>query len=203
MLELETDTGVRMPQLSRRGLLVANIALGAGGLALLVVAALATRDGDSSPRWQPVPASRPGPLRTTVRTRSPVGRFERADCRERPHSAPNPSNWFHPHESFYPPGAAAPRQPDLDHLVNKDDAVVVTYRRDASSAALRALQAWAAAGIGVIVAPSPRRNPRPLEAFTATRRLVCDGIDLDKLTSFTDRHFTKPLRYRPHEERSE
>jgi uncharacterized protein DUF3105 len=195
---------VRLPRLQRRGLLVVNTALVAGGVALLVVAALAmTRDGDSSPEWQPVPAREPGPLRTTVRKRSPVGRFERAACGERPHSAPSPAGWFHPRESFYPPGAPAPRQADLDHLINNDDAVVVTYRPDASPAAQRALRAWAAAGIGVVVAPSPARDARPLEAFTATRRLTCDGIDLDKLTSFTDRHFTKPLRYRPHAERSE
>jgi hypothetical protein len=195
---------VRSPNLSRRTVLVLNVALGAAGIALLVVAALAlTRDGDSTPEWQPVPASRPGPLRKTVRTHSPVGRFERAACRERPYSADDPARWFHPRESFYPPGAPAPRQADLDHLINNDDAVVVTYRPDASPAARNALRAWAAAGIGVVVAPSRARNARPLEAFTATRRLACDGIDLDRLTSFTDRHFSKPLRFRPHGEQSE
>jgi hypothetical protein len=194
---------LRFPNLSRRTLLLVNVALVAGGIALLVVAAFAiTGEDDSSLERKPVPASKPGPLRTTVRAHSPVGRFEQASCSERPHSADDPSRWFHPLQNFYAPDAPAPSQADLDHLINNDDAVVVTYRRDASTAALDALEAWAAAGIGVVVAPSRASNARPLEAFTATRRLTCDGVDLDQLTTFTDRHFTKPLGYRPHGARS-
>lgn len=49
---------------------------------------------------------------------------------------------------------------------------------------------------------SPASNARPLEAFTATRRLTCDAVDLDQLTTFTDRHFTQPLGYKPHPDRS-
>ena len=79
----------------------------------------------------------------------------------------------------------------------------MTYRRNASTPALDALKAWAAAGIGVVVAPSRASNARPLEAFTATRRLTCDGVDLDQLTTFTDRHFTRPLGYEPHPDRSD
>jgi Protein of unknown function (DUF3105) len=169
-----------------------------------VVAALAfTGSDDSSLERKPVPASEPGPLRTTVRQQSPVGRFEQANCSERPHSADDPDRWFHPLQNFYAPDAPAPTQADLDHLINHDDAVVVTYRRDATTAALSALKAWAAAGIGVVVAPSRASNARPLEAFTASRRLTCDGVDLDQLTTFTDRHFTKPLRYKPHPGRSD
>jgi hypothetical protein len=169
-----------------------------------VVAALAfTGEEDAALERRPVPASEPGPLRTTVREHSPVGRFEPATCRERTHSVDDPARWFHPLQSFYAPDAPAPSQADLDHLVNEDDAVVVIYRRDASDAALDALEAWAAAGIGVVVAPSRARDAPPLEAFTATRRLVCDGVDLDQLTRFTDRHFTKPLGYRPHPDRSD
>ena len=55
----------------------------------------------------------------------------------------------------------------------------------------------------MVVAPSRQRNARPLEAFTATRRLTCDGLDLDQLTTFTDRHFTKPLEYKPHPDNSD
>jgi hypothetical protein len=194
---------VRAPKLSRRALMGLNVAFTAGGIVLLAVAALAlTRDDDDSSELRAVPASTPGPLRTTVRMHSPVGRFERAACRARRYSAPNPANWFHPQESFYPPGSGAPSQADLDHLVNNDDAVVVRYRRDASRRARAALRAWATAGIGVVVAPSRARTAPPLEAFTASRRLTCDGIDLDRLTRFTDEHFTHPLGYRPHGERS-
>jgi hypothetical protein len=161
---------LRFPDLSRRALLLINVALVAGGVGLLVVAALTlTGSDDSSLERKPVPASEPGPLRTTVRAHSPVGRFEQASCSERPHSADDPSRWFHPLQNFYTPDAPAPTQADLDHLINNDDAVVVTYRRDA----------------------------------TATRRLTCDGIDLDRLTSFTDRHFTKPLGYKRHPDRSD
>ena len=195
---------MRVPDLSRRTLLLINVALVGGGVALLVVAALAfTGSDDASLERKPVPASKPGPLRTTVRAHSPVGRFEQASCSERAHSADDPDRWFHPLQNFYAPDAPAPSQADLDHLVNNDDAVVVTYKRDASTAALNALKAWAAAGIGVVVAPSRASNARPLEAFTATRRLTCDGVDLDQLTTFTDRHFTQPLGYTPHPDRSE
>jgi Protein of unknown function (DUF3105) len=195
--------GVRPGRLNRRALLLLNIGFAAGGVALLVVAAFAiTGDGDSSSQRIPVPTSEPGPLRTTVREHSPVGRFEEAACRVRPHSADDPGRWFHPTENFYPPDGQAPTQADLDHLVNNDDAVVVIYRRSASRAAQEALQAWAQEGIGVVVAPSRSASAPPLEAYTATRRLTCDGIDLDQLTQFTDRHFTQPLRYEPHGERS-
>jgi hypothetical protein len=195
---------LRFPSLSGRTLLLVNVALVAGGAALLVVAALAiTREDDASLERKPVPASKPGPLRTTVRAHSPVGRFEKASCSEHPHSADEPSRWFHPLQNFYAPDAPAPKQADLDHLINNDDAVVVTYRRDASTAGLNALKAWAAEGIGVVVAPSRAPKARPLEAFTATRRLTCDGVDLDQLTTFTDRHFTKPLGYEPHPDRSD
>jgi hypothetical protein len=170
---------------------------------MLVVAAFAiTGNGGPSSERVPVPASEPGPLRTTVREHSPVGRFEEADCRERAHSAGDPGRWFHPTENFYPPDAQAPTQADLDHLVNNDDAVAVIYRSAASAAAREALQAWAQESIGVVVAPSRTAAAPPLEAFTATRRLTCDGIDLDRLTQFTDRHFTQPLGYEPHGERS-
>jgi hypothetical protein len=189
--------------LRRRTLLLLNVALVAGGIAFLVVAAVAiTREDDAGLERKPVPASKPGPLRTTVRTHSPVGRFERARCRERAHSPADPESWFHPRQNFYAPDAPAPSQDDLDHLMPNDDAVVVTYRRDASAAARDALKAWAAEGIGVVVAPSRARDAPPLEAFTATRRLKCDGVDLDRLTTFTDRHFTKPLRYRQHPEQA-
>jgi hypothetical protein len=170
-----------------------------------VVAALAFTgdDDDSSLERKSVPASKPGPLRTTVRAHSPVGRFERASRSRRPHAADDPSHWFHPLQNFYAPDGPAPSQADLNHLINNDDAVVVTYRRDASTAALNALKAWAAAGIGVVVAPSRATNAPPLAAFTATRRLTCDGVDLDQLTTFTDRHFTKPLEYKPHPDKSD
>lgn len=195
--------GLRPGRLSRRTLLLLNIAFVTGGVALLVVAAFALTSGDDPPSERiPVPAGEPGPLRTTVRQHSPVGRFEEAACRERPHSSDDPGRWFHPTENFYPPDAQPPTQGDLDHLVNNDDAVAVIYRRTASAPARDALQAWAQEGIGVLVAPSRTPSAPPLEAFTATRRLTCDGIDLDRLTQFTDRHFTQPLGYRPHGERS-
>ena len=194
---------MRFPDSRRRTLLLLNVALVAGGVAVLLVAAVViTRKDDTGLERKPVPAGESGPLRTTVRTHSPVGRFVAARCRERAHGPGDPSSWIHPRQSFYAPDEPAPSQADLDHLMTNDDAVVVTYRRDASPAALDALKAWAAEGIGVVVAPNRARDPRPLEAFTATRRLECDGVDLDRLTSFTDRHFTKPLRYEKHPERA-
>ena len=98
---------VSFPGLPRRALPRGNVALVAGGVALLVVAALAFTgdDDDSSLERKPVPASKPGPLRTTVREYSPVGRFERASCSRRPHAADDPDRWFHPLQNFYAPAA--------------------------------------------------------------------------------------------------
>jgi Protein of unknown function (DUF3105) len=147
---------------------------------------------------RPAEMIEPGPLVTEVRDRSPVGRFEIADCRRQAHSVSDPETWFHPRELFYPPRGDAPTRADLDHLARRDFALIVLYRRDAPRAARDALERWAAEGIGVIVAPN-RAGDRPeLEAYTFDRRLTCDGVDLDQLTEFTDRHFSRPLDYEPH-----
>jgi Protein of unknown function (DUF3105) len=176
-------------------------------VALIGVALAMRGDGDKP---EELPAARapeeqraPAPLVTEVRQNSPVGRFENATCRERTYSVENPTRWFHPTDNFYPPGTDAPTRADLDHLANKDGAVVVTYRQHASNAARDALRRWAATGIGVVVAPASSKHAPPLEAYTSDRRLTCDGVDLDQLTTFTDRHFSEPLPYSPHGRRSE
>ena len=190
--------------LSRRTLLIVNVVLVALSVALLGVAFAMRGDDDDEPTALPAARSpeeqnTPAPLVTEIRRHSPVGRFEKAMCRVRPHSVESPTRWFHPTDNFYPPGKEAPSRADLDHLANNDGAVIVTYRRDASAAAQRALQRWAARGIGVVVAPARSEGSPPLEAYTSDRRLRCDGVDLDQLTTFTDRHFSKPIPYTPHD----
>jgi Protein of unknown function (DUF3105) len=175
-------------------------------VALLGVALAMRGEGDEPER---LPAARapeeqraPAPLVKRVRKHSPVGRFERATCRERSYSVESPTRWFHPTDNFYPPGGDAPTRADLDHLANNDGAVIVTYRRDAPRAARDALQRWAATGIGVVVAPATADSSARLEAYTSDRRLTCDGVDLDRLTTFTDRHFSKPIPHTPHGDRA-
>jgi hypothetical protein len=174
---------------------------------LFGVAAVALTDDDhadddgpgaSRPVERPEDEIAPGPLVTEIRERSPVGRFEAADCRRRPHQVADPETWFHPRERFYPPRGQAPTRADLDHLASRDFAVIVTYRPDASRDARDALERWAAQGIGVVIAPSRAGDPPALEAYTFDRRLTCDGVDLDQLTEFTDRHFSRPLDCEPH-----
>jgi hypothetical protein len=181
------------------------LVLGAAVLFGVGVAALTgddgAADGDegaSASVERPEDAIAPGPVVTEIRERSPVGRFEAADCRVRPHQVRDPESWFHPRELFYPPQGAAPTRADLDHLARRDFAVIVTYRPDARREARDALERWAAQGIGVVVAPSRAADPPALEAYTFDRRLTCDGVDLDQLTEFTDRHFSRPLDYEPH-----
>ena len=106
--------------------------------------------------------------------------------------------WFHPRERFYPPSGDAPSRADLDHLASRDFAVVVLYRPDVPHAARDALERWAAKGTGVIVVPNRAGDYPELEAYTFDRRLTCNGVDLDQLTEFTDRHFSRPLDYEPH-----
>jgi hypothetical protein len=189
-------------------LLILNLVLASLAVVLLGVAFAMRDNDDEDPAG--LPAARapeqqraPPPLVTKIRRQSPVGRFEKATCRERSYSVVNPTRWFHPTDNFYPPGEHAPTRADLDHLANNDGAVAVTYDEDASRAAQEALRRWAATGIGVVVAPSGSSGPHQLEAYTSDRRLTCDGVDLDQLTTFTDRHFSKPIPYTPHGMRSE
>jgi hypothetical protein len=175
--------------------------------ALLGVAAVALTDNDDADDEGPGAAQsveppaeliKPGPVVDEIRQRSPVGRFEAADCRHRRHSVADPETWFHPRERFYPPSGDVPSRADLDHLASRDFAVVVLYRPDAARTARDALERWAAEGTGVIVAPNRAGDHAELEAYTFDRRLTCDGVDLDQLTEFTDRHFSRPLDYEPH-----
>jgi hypothetical protein len=109
----------------------------------------------------------------------------------------DPTRWFHPTENFCPRegtfGRARTWTPG-----EQPRTAIVTYREDASPAGRDALQRWAATGIGVVVTPATSRSSRPLEAYTADWRLGCDGVELDQLTSFTDRHFSRPIAYIPH-----
>jgi hypothetical protein len=178
-------------------MLVLTVVLIALSAALLGAAAFAPED-----RAEPTPAPRPparevapGPLVTKIRTHSPVGRFEAARCSVRSHTLETPATWFHPTDNFYLPGPDAPSRADLDHLATEDGAVVVRYRPDLPPGPRRALQRWASKGIGVVVAPG---GSLPLDAYTSNRRLRCDGVDLDRLTTFTDRHFSKPIEHTPH-----
>ena len=177
--------------------------LAAAALFGVATAALMGDDADEDPGAarsveRPDVELEPGPLVTEVRERSPVGRFEVADCRRQAHSIADPEAWFHPRERFYPPSGDAPSRADLDHLASRDFAVVVLYGPDAPRAARAALERWSAEGAGVIVAPDRAGDPPELEAYTFDRRLTCDGVDLDQLTEFTDRHFSRPLDYEPH-----
>ena len=188
-------------------MLALNVALVLAAAVLFGVAAAAlTGDDDADDEGpgaarsveRPAEEIEPGPLVTEVRERSPVGRFEAADCRRRRDSVGDPEAWFHPRERFYPPTGATPSRADLDHLASRDFAVVVLYAPDAPRAARVALERWAADGAGVIVAPNRAGDPPELEAYTFDLRLTCDGVDLDQLTEFTDRHFSRPLDYEPH-----
>ena len=190
----------RLPGHSRGTMLALTIVLTALSVALLAAAALAPDDNGSVPApapREPVREVTPTPLVSKVRNRSPVGRFERARCRVQPHRVQSPQSWFHPVRDFYTPHADdVPTRADLDHLALRDGAVIVTYRPGLRRAARDALKRWADKGIGVLVAPA--RGSSPLEAYTSDRRLACDGVDLDRLTQFADRHFSEPIAPQPH-----
>ena len=195
----------RLPQLSSRATLILTIVLTTLSVALLAATAFAPDENGSAPApepREPVGEATPAPVVSKVRTHSPVGRFERARCRVQPHRVESPQSWFHPARNFYPPHADdVPTRADLDHLALRDGAVIVTYRPGLRPAAREALKRWAAKGIGVLVAPARRSSP--LEAYTFDRRLSCDGVDLDRLTQFTDRHFSEPIAVQPHGDTSE
>ena len=177
-------------------MLVLIVVLVALSAVLLAVAFAPDHPGEQTlaPR-APARNSVPGPLVTKIRGHSPVGRFEAARCRIRSHTVASPATWFHPADNFYLPGRDAPSRTDLDHLATEDGAVVVRYRPDLPPAGRNTLKRWAAKGIGVVVAPG---GSWPLEAYTSDRRLTCDGVDLDRLTTFTDRHFNKPIELSRH-----
>ncbi len=111
-------------------------------------------------------------------------------CNEIAYTPRAPGAWAHPQQSYYAPGGRVPTDSDLRHLLLMDNAAVVRYRADAPAAARTQLRAWAGTRAALVVVPTSVRSAAPVEAFTANRRLTCDGVDTAALTVFADRRGT-------------
>jgi hypothetical protein len=122
----------------------------------------------------------------------------KVQCSEQAYSvAADPaSSWAHPQQNYYAPGAPAPSESDLQHLLVNDAAVVVRYHPRAPVAARAALRDWAKKLSSVVVLSGRSADAAAVEAFTGNRHLICDGADPAQLTVFADRRGS--LEIAPH-----
>ena len=136
----------------------------------------------------------PPPL---VPPQPPFAALARTTCNEEAFQAHNPNGaWVHPQQNYYAPGAKAPTEDDMKHLLVNDAAVVVRYRPDAPRSQRAVLRDWAATQVSAVVLPALRPDAAQVEAFTINRHLICDGADPNQLTVFADRRGS--LRVTPH-----
>jgi hypothetical protein len=120
----------------------------------------------------------PIPVTQEDAPRSPVT-CELSDRPERP----APSGWTHPTEAFYAVGdEAAPGADDLEHLLQGDNALVVTYSAELPDAAFDILRDWASMSTATIAVPG--ETEPAVRAVLHDRQLDCDGLDTTQLDAF-------------------
>jgi hypothetical protein len=146
---------------------------------------------DPPPRSQSSAATATPTATVPPEPQRPEGRFEKATCDERAYEATNPqTGWVHPSQNFYFPGEDTPSAKDIQHVLIKDNAVLVEYDPEIPDDAREALRGWSAYGTAVVTVPATAADPPRLRASTANRQLTCDGIDLEQLQAFADRRGT-------------
>jgi hypothetical protein len=90
-----------------------------------------------------------------------------------------------PKQNFYAPGAKDEPSPDTLHAAMlNDQAIVIQYLPGAPASAVASLRTLANELDAAIVMQHPSPDGGAVEAFTATRHLICDGLDLDQLKEF-------------------
>ncbi|WP_327045261.1 hypothetical protein OG320_26625 [Microbispora sp. NBC_01189] len=111
-------------------------------------------------------------------------------CDLRPRTAPGETtSWTHPAKSFYDPSDEdIPTRASLDHLLVKDDALVIEYSTRLPEASLKALREWTYLQTATVVLPGP--DTPAVRAVIASTELVCDGVDTVRLSDLVrDRTF--------------
>ena len=105
-------------------------------------------------------------------------------------SSPRPEageyeSYRHPSESFYAADSTdVPTDGDLEHLVVKDNAIIVKYSRDLPEASIAALADWSGTIVAGVVLPSD--STAAVLAYTQVTVLECDGVDTVRLGQLSD-----------------
>ncbi|MGW5263552.1 hypothetical protein ACWEQG_21500 [Microbispora sp. NPDC004025] len=103
-------------------------------------------------------------------------------CDMRPRTPPGETtSWTHPAQSFYSPSDQdIPTRASLDHLLVKDDALVIEYSARLPAASLRALRDWTYLQTATVAVPGD--DSAAVRAVIASTELVCDGVDTMRLS---------------------
>jgi hypothetical protein len=140
----------------------------------------------------------PGP--TATATASPAASAptpEPGKCDEVKYEAAEGSGTVHPASNFFEPDATnLPTEGDLDHLLLRDNAVVVLYAADTKKKTRERLSNWTYEDVvkrTPVVVPDPAPDALPVRARIATVELRCNGFDWKRLTEFANRTDIAPL----------
>ncbi|MEO3855606.1 hypothetical protein [Acrocarpospora sp. B8E8] len=97
-------------------------------------------------------------------------------------AAPGDTEWRHPDQSFYAPADQdVPTGGSLEHLLVRDNALIVQYSPQLPQPSIDALRDWAAMQTATVVVPGPA-DP-VIRATLASTELTCDGVDMAQLTA--------------------
>ena len=149
--------------------------------------------GDAAPKSTPTPTATPTPSPEA----SPEPKLAAGKCDEVKYKPMDPPESTHPEANFYAPGAPnIPSKGDLDHLLLKDNAVVVTYAASTPEKTRDRLYDWTYKDVvkrTPIVVPDDSPDALAVRARIATVELRCDRFNWKRLTAFANRTDIAPL----------
>ncbi|WP_432932793.1 hypothetical protein ACQPZZ_15925 [Microbispora sp. CA-135349] len=151
-----------------------RVALAVASLAFCAGCGGATSAASSSAASSAVPPAATGSGAGTAA--SPV------TCDMRPRTPPGEAtSWTHPAQSFYSPtDQDIPTRASLDHLLVKDDALVIEYSTRLPAASVQALRDWTYLQTATVAVPG--EDSPAVRAVIASTELVCDGVDTVQLS---------------------
>ncbi|MEN3539391.1 hypothetical protein AAH991_30070 [Microbispora sp. ZYX-F-249] len=128
------------------------------------------------------PASSAGSPVSSAGSSEANGAASPVTCDMRPRTPPGEAtSWTHPAQSFYSPSDQdIPTRASLDHLLVKDDALVIEYSARLPAASLRALRDWTYLQTATVAVPGD--DSAAVRAVIASTELVCDGVDTVQLS---------------------
>jgi hypothetical protein len=156
-------------------------------------------DGDklASSDAAPEPTSTSAPMATASPAPPAEPTPEPGKCDEVKFEATETSGTAHPGSNFFEPDATnLPTEGDLDHLLLRDNAVVVLYAASTPRKTRERRESWWYEDVvrrTPIVVPDPSPDALPVRARIATIELRCNGFDWKRLTKFANRTDIAPL----------
>jgi hypothetical protein len=161
-------------------------------MAALVLAACGE---EAAPQRAATPTATPTPTATSTPAPDPTP--ARGECDEVDYKPVERGGTVHPGSNFFEPDATnLPSAADIDHLLLRDNAIVVLYAADSRRKTVERLSTWWYEEVKErtpIVVPDPSPDALPLRARIATIELRCNGVDFEALTKFANRTDIAPL----------